>query len=220
MKRCIDLLVSAVALVVLSPLLAAIAYRIQKDSPGPVFYRGRRVGWGGGVFRIYKFRTMVIDAETLGGPTTPDDDPRLTAIGKLLRRYKLDELPQLLNVLKGEMSLVGPRPEVVEKVARYSPAERLILDVRPGITDWASIWNADEGAAVAGYGDADRAYEQFIRPTKIRLQLLYREQSSLWVDAKIVLYTLLKLGNKDWLPPELADIQKPGPAGWAGAQAE
>jgi lipopolysaccharide/colanic/teichoic acid biosynthesis glycosyltransferase len=200
--------------------LAAIAYRIQKDSAGPVFYRGRRVGWRGGIFRIYKFRTMVVDAETLGGATTPDDDPRLTATGRLLRRYKLDELPQLLNVLKGEMSLVGPRPEVVEKVARYSPAERRILDLRPGITDWASIWNADEGAAVTGYADADWAYEQFIRPTKIRLQLLYREQASLWVDAKIVLYTLIKLGNKHWLPPELADIQKPGPTGWMGAQAE
>lgn len=218
MKRSIDVLLSALALIALSPFLAAIAYRIQKDSPGPVFYRGRRAGWRGGVFRIYKFRSMAVDAETLGGPTTPDDDPRLTAIGTLLRRYKLDELPQLLNVLKGEMSLVGPRPEVVEKVARYSPAERRILDVRPGITDWASIWNSDEGGAVSGYSDPDRAYEQFIRPTKIRLQLLYREQASLWVDAKIVFYTLVKLGNKDWLPPELAGIQKPAPAGWAGAQ--
>ena len=220
MKRCLDLLLSLLALVALSPILAAIAYRIRRESPGPVCYRGRRVGLGGEIFRIYKFRTMVVDAEALGGPTTAGDDPRLTPLGKVLRRYKLDELPQLCNVVKGEMSLVGPRPEVVEKVARYSSEERKILDLRPGITDWASIWNADEGAAIAGHRDADQAYEQLIRPTKIRLQLLYREQASLWTDAKIMFYTLIKLCNRDWLPPELADLGPPGQPSWARVQVE
>jgi lipopolysaccharide/colanic/teichoic acid biosynthesis glycosyltransferase len=218
MKRCLDLMVSAVALVALSPLLAAIAYLIRRGSPGPAFYRGRRVGLNGGLFRIYKFRTMVVDAETFGGPTTADDDPRLTPIGRFLRRYKLDELPQLLNDVKAEMSFVGPRPEVVEKVARYSPAERRILELRPGITDWASIWNADEGAAVSGHADADQAYERLIRPTKIHLQLLYRDERSLWMDAKILLYTLIKLCNRGWLPAELADYPRPGQTRWADAR--
>jgi lipopolysaccharide/colanic/teichoic acid biosynthesis glycosyltransferase len=219
MKRCLDLLVSSVALLLLAPFLAAIAYRIGRDSPGPVFYRGRRSGLNGEVFRIYKFRTMVNGAERLGGPTTADDDPRLTPVGRSLRRYKLDELPQLFNVLLGQMSLVGPRPEVVEKTSRYSQEERRILEVRPGITDWASIWNADEGAVVAGFRDADQAYERLIRPTKIRLQLMYRGQASLWVDLKILLYTLIKLRNKNWLPPEIARIGRPGEAACARMHA-
>ncbi len=198
-------------------MLLAIAYRIRRDSPGPVFYRGRRAARGGNAFRIYKFRTMVAGAERLGGPTTASDDPRLTPFGKLLRRHKLDELPQLLNVVRGEMSLVGPRPEVLEKVARYSREEKRILNLRPGITDWASIWNADEGGALAGLRDADQAYERLIRPTKIRLQLLYCEQASLWVDLKILGYTLLKLCNKDWLPPELDAFEPPAAAQWARA---
>jgi len=218
MKRCVDLVVSVAALVLLAPFLAAIAYRIRCESPGPVFYRGRRAGRGGRAFRIYKFRTMVVDAELLGGPTTAGDDPRLTPLGKLLRRCKLDELPQLINVVQGEMSLVGPRPEVVEKVARYSREEKRILNVPPGITDWASIWNADEGTVLAGCRDADQAYEQIIRPTKIRLQLMYCEQSSLWVDSKILFYTLLKLCKKDWLPPELDGFEPLATANWARAQ--
>jgi lipopolysaccharide/colanic/teichoic acid biosynthesis glycosyltransferase len=218
MKRCVDLAVSSIALVVLAPFLAAIACRIRRESPGPALYRGRRAARGGGAFRIYKFRTMAVDAERLGGPTTAGDDPRLTPLGKLLRRYKLDELPQLINVVQGEMSLVGPRPEVIEKVARYSRLEKRVLSVRPGITDWASIWNADEGAVLAGARDPDQAYEQVIRPTKIRLQLMYCEQSSLWVDAKILFYTLIKLCKKDWLPPELDGFEPLATASWARAQ--
>jgi lipopolysaccharide/colanic/teichoic acid biosynthesis glycosyltransferase len=218
MKRSMDLIVSLAALALLAPFLAGIAWRIRRESPGPVFYRGRRAARGGRSFRIFKFRTMVVDAERLGGPTTADGDPRLTPLGTLLRRYKLDELPQLLNVARGEMSLVGPRPEVLEKVARYSREEKRILNVRPGITDWASIWNADEGAALAGFPDPDQAYERIIRPTKIRLQLLYCRQASLWVDAKILFYTLIKLCNKDWLPPELDGFEPPAAANWARAQ--
>jgi lipopolysaccharide/colanic/teichoic acid biosynthesis glycosyltransferase len=218
MKRCLDLAVSLVALGLLAPVLAVIAYRIRRESPGPVFYRGGRAGCGGRAFRIYKFRTMIADAEWLGGPSTAGDDPRLTPLGKLLRRYKLDELPQLINVVRGEMSLVGPRPEVIEKVARYSRDEKRVLNVRPGITDWASIWNADEGAVLAGASDPDQLYEQIIRPVKIRLQLMYCEQASLWVDTKILFYTLIKLCNKDWLPPELNGFEPLARARWARAQ--
>jgi lipopolysaccharide/colanic/teichoic acid biosynthesis glycosyltransferase/glycosyltransferase involved in cell wall biosynthesis len=219
MKRAIDLTLALFALTLLTPLLLLIAGRIRRESPGPVLYRGRRAGRGGSAFRIYKFRTMVDGADRLGGPTTAGDDARLTPLGKLLRRYKLDELPQLLNVVRGQMSLVGPRPEVIEKVARYSRQEKRILNARPGITDWASIWNADEGAALAGLADADRAYEQIIRPTKIHLQLLYCEHASLWVDAKILFYTLIKLCKKDWLPPELDAYQAPNAAHWARARS-
>jgi lipopolysaccharide/colanic/teichoic acid biosynthesis glycosyltransferase len=215
MKRCIDLTVSLAALALLAPVLLAIAGSIRREAPGAVFYRGRRAGRGGCSFRIYKFRTMVVDAERLGGPTTAGDDPRLTPLGKLLRRYKLDELPQLFNVVRGEMSLVGPRPEVIEKVARYSRGEKRILHLRPGITDWASIWNADEGAVLAGCHDPDQAYERIIRPTKIRLQLMYCDQSSLWVDSKILFYTILKLCRKDWLPPELDGFEPLATASWA-----
>ena len=218
MKRSMDLIVSLAALALLAPFLAGIAWRIRRESPGAVFYRGRRAARGGRSFRSFKFRTMVVDAERLGGPTTADGDPRLTPLGTLLRRYKLDELPQLLNVARGEMSLVGPRPEVLEKVARYSREEKRILNVRPGITDWASIWNADEGAALAGFPDPDQAYERIIRPTKIRLQLLYCRQASLWVDLKILFYTLIKLCKKNWLPPELDGFEPLATSHWARAE--
>src|SRR5579883_1253298 len=145
LKRCIDIAVSAVGLVILSPLFAVIAIAINLVSPGPVFYKGRRVGLNGRVFRVVKFRSMVVDAEYRGGSATAEDDPRLTSLGVSLRRYKIDELPQLINVWLGDMSLVGPRPEVEKYVAQYTAEERHILDVRPGITDWASLWNFDEG---------------------------------------------------------------------------
>jgi lipopolysaccharide/colanic/teichoic acid biosynthesis glycosyltransferase len=127
-----------------------IALIAKLTSPGPVLYRGKRIGLHGRPFLILKFRTMVLNAESLGGSATAADDPRLTRVGKLLRRFKLDELPQVLNVIKGEMSLVGPRPEVQKYVDLYSPEERQILTVLPGITDWASIWNSNEAAVLEG----------------------------------------------------------------------
>ena len=121
----------------------------------------------------------------------------------MIRRYKLDEMPQLINILAGDMSLVGPRPEVRKYVEMYTDEEKLILTVRPGLTDWASIWNANEGETLAEYEDPDRAYEEIIRPTKLKLQLKYVRERSLWVDARIIAYTLLKLFRKSWLPREL-----------------
>lgn len=204
-KRAFDLNVSLFSLILLSPLILAIALWIKLDSRGPVFYRGVRVGRFGRSFRIYKFRTMVADAEKISGSSTADDDPRITRIGKILRRYKLDETPQLINVVKGDMSLVGPRPEVREYVDMYTEEEKAILQVRPGITDWASLWNSDEGAVLAGCGDPDRAYLELIRPTKIKLQLKYLRHHPLWVDLKILLLTLLKVSRKDRAPGEVLE---------------
>lgn len=209
LKRILDILVSVVGLVLTAPLLALLALIIKLDSPGPVFYRGWRVGRGGRLFRIFKFRSMVADAERTGVSSTSDQDNRITRVGRWLRKYKIDELPQLLNVLRGEMSLVGPRPEVPRYVELYTEREKAILTVRPGITDWASLWNADEGAVLAGAEDPERAYALWIRPTKLRLQLEYVDHHNLWIDFKILFYTLLKIFRRDWLPKELAAYGRP-----------
>jgi len=192
-KRLFDIVGSAGGLILLSPLLLWISWRIKREDNGPVFYRGDRVGLNGRMFRIYKFRSMVVDAEKRGASSTSDDDERITKIGKSLRKYKLDELPQLINVLRGDMSLVGPRPEVKKFVDLYTDEEKAILTVRPGITDWASIWNADEGSVLAGAVDPDKAYEELIRPTKLKLQLKYVRERSIWVDLKIIFLTILAI---------------------------
>lgn len=203
MKRLIDFMAAAGGLLVLSPVLIATAVWIKLDSAGPVFYRGRRGGLGGRPFDMLKFRSMVTNADKIGGPTTSGDDPRMTASGKFVRRWKIDELPQLINVLRGEMSLVGPRPEVVHKVELYTPEEQRVLGLRPGITDWASIWNADEGGVLAGAADADGAYETVIRPWKMKLQLAYADQRSIAMDFRILACTLLRIAGKRIAPPEL-----------------
>lgn len=192
-KRSFDALFSAIGLVLLGPLFALVAWYIQRKNGGPVFYRGTRVGKQGKCFRILKFRTMVANAEKIGGCSTSDDDERITKIGKRLRKYKLDELPQLINVLKGEMSLVGPRPEVKYYVDMFTEEEKAILSVRPGITDWASLWNNDEGAILAGSPDPERTYMEEIRPEKIRLQLKYVRERSFWIDLKIIFQTLIAI---------------------------
>ena len=191
MKRIFDIVMAATGLAILSPLFLWITWRIKQEDHGPVFYRGQRVGFYGRVFHILKFRTMVLDAEKLGGSSTSDDDPRITKIGKTLRKYKLDELPQLFNVLTGEMSLVGPRPEIKRYTDLYTEEQKAIFTVRPGITDWASLWNSDEGAVLAGAEDPDKAFEELIQPTKLKLQLKYVRERSFWVDLKIIILTLL-----------------------------
>ena len=140
-----DIIISLLGIVILSPFILSIAVLIKSDSCGPVFYRGVRVGRNGKPFRIFKFRTMVANADKIGGPSASEDDPRITKVGRWLRKYKLDEIPQLFNVLKGEMSFVGPRPEILLEVEKYTVEERLLLSVKPGITDWASIRFNDEG---------------------------------------------------------------------------
>ncbi|HUQ19463.1 MAG TPA: sugar transferase [Gemmatimonadaceae bacterium] len=189
-KRAFDTVLSTLGLVILSPVLLGIAAAIKLDSPGPAFYRGPRVGKGGSMFDMLKFRTMVVNADKLGGSSTPEDDPRITKIGKFLRRTKLDELPQLMNVFKGDMSFVGPRPQVKWAVDRYTPEERAILSVRPGITDYASLRFANEGEILKGSTDPDRDYMEKIHPEKMRLSLEYVRSRSFATDLAIMGRTL------------------------------
>jgi len=193
LKRLFDIVLSLFGLILISPVLVTLAIMIKKEDRGPVFYRGLRVGRFGKLFRIFKFRTMVVNAEKLGGPSTADDDPRITKVGNFIRKFKLDELPQLINVLKGEMSIVGPRPEVQMYVDMFTEEEKAILTVRPGITDWASIWNPDEGAILAGSSDPEKTYMEKIRPEKIRLQLKYVRERSFWNDLKIITQTIITI---------------------------
>jgi lipopolysaccharide/colanic/teichoic acid biosynthesis glycosyltransferase len=195
-KRLFDLLIATVALMVLSPVLAVVAILIYLHDGGPVFYRGQRVGLGGREFAILKFRTMVVNADRIGGSSTADDDPRTTTVGKWLRRYKLDETPQLWNVVVGEMSLVGPRPQVAWAVARYTPEERILLSVRPGITDPASVRFANEGEILKGHSDPDRAYLEIIHPEKMRLSIGYLRSRNFLSDLKVIAATVrAALGN-------------------------
>lgn len=193
MKRLFDIIFSLLGLISISPILLMVAILIKQEDGGPIFYKGIRVGKNGIPFKMFKFRTMVVNADKIGGPSTADDDPRLLKVGKLIRKYKLDEIPQLINVLKGDMSLVGPRPEVPHYVNMFTEEEKEILSVRPGITDWASLWNSDEGAILAGSSDPEKTYMEKIWPEKKRLQLKYVKEHSFLTDIKIILLTILKI---------------------------
>jgi len=194
MKRLFDLTFSFLGLVITSPLLLVVGILIKLSSPGPAFYRGERIGKNGKPFRIFKFRTMVLNAESLGGPSTAGDDPRLLKIGPFLKKYQIDELPQLINVLKGEMSFVGPRPEVKMYVGMMSDEERKnILSIKPGMTDLASLINFHEGEVLKGSQDPEKDYMEKIRPTKIKLQLEYVKKRSFLLDLKIIVKTVLKV---------------------------
>lgn len=195
-KRTFDIFFSVLGLLLFSPILGLVAFLIKREDGGPVFYRGARTGKGGGTLRIFKFRTMVINADKIGGSSTADDDPRITRTGRWIRRYKLDELPQFINVLCGDMSLVGPRPEVSRYTDLYTEEEKEILTVRPGITDWASLWNSDEGAILVGSQDPEKDYLEKIRPEKIRLQLEYVRKRSFWTDMKILFQTFLTIAGR------------------------
>ena len=189
-KRGVDLLLAGLGVVVLSPVYAVVAALVVLDSPGPVFFRQTRVGREFRPFRIIKFRTMVTDAERRGGKLSVGADPRITRVGAGLRRLKLDELPQLLNVLAGEMSLVGPRPEVPEYVERFRSEYADILTVRPGMTDLASLKYRDESALLAAAADPAAEYVRVILPDKIRLAREYVRRSSLRLDLSLILRTL------------------------------
>jgi len=206
MKRLFDMIASAIGLLVFSPLLIVVAAWVKLDSAGPVFYRGQRAGRGNKPFGIYKFRSMVMNADKIGGSSTSGEDPRVTKSGRFIRKYKLDELSQLINVLVGDMSLVGPRPEILAYTSKYEGEYLEILSVRPGITDWASIWNADEGGVLAGAKDPDRAYEILIQPTKLKLQLRYVRERTFWMDIKIIFYTIRRIADPGFLPNELSSV--------------
>jgi len=190
-KRAFDLFWVVPGLIALLPVFAAIAAAIKLTSPGPVFFVQTRVGRGGRPFRMLKFRSMTADAEQRGPQLTAHGDPRITPVGQFLRKTKLDELPQLLNVLRGEMSLVGPRPEVPRYVDLYTPQERRVLELTPGITDPASIAYRREEELLAAAADPEAAYVTAIMPHKIRINLEYASRATPLTDFLVVVATLL-----------------------------
>lgn len=196
-KRIFDLIFTVPGLIVLLPFFVLIALWIKLDSKGPVFYRQERVGKYGKTFRIYKFRTMVKNADKIGGAITIGNDPRITKVGRFLRKYKIDELPQLINVLKGEMSLVGPRPEVIKYVNLYTSEQREVLNLIPGITDPASIKYRNENILLAASRDTyeasydpEQVYIQEIMPDKIRINLEYASRATIFTDFKVIVKTI------------------------------
>jgi lipopolysaccharide/colanic/teichoic acid biosynthesis glycosyltransferase len=193
-KRFFDILASSLALVLLSPVLCVVALLVKLDSPGPVFFLQERVGRNGRVFRIFKFRTMRSEVSGKGSELTVKDDPRITQVGAILRRYKLDELPQLLNVLFGQMSLVGPRPEVPRYVDMWDQrVKSILLSVRPGLTDLASLEFRNESALLDASEDPQRKYLDEIAPAKNKLAVQYVENRSFWLDVKIICRTLMAI---------------------------
>lgn len=219
MKRFFDLILSLTALVLLAPLLLVVSLLISAYDGKSPFFRGRRVGRGGDEFRMLKFRSMRLGSA--GAQSTKSDDPRITPVGAFVRRYKLDELPQLWNIVLGQMSFVGPRPNVASEVAMYSEVERRLLTVRPGITDFASIIFSDEGEILRGSNDPDLDYNLLIRPWKSRLGLHYIDRSSLRIDLALIHLTALaivdrasaleraaSLLSRTGAPPDLVEIAR------------
>jgi len=188
-KRLFDFLFSVLVLLIITPFLVFISILIKFGSKGPVFFRQVRVGKGGKEFKIFKFRTMVLDADKKGLLTIGGRDPRVTAIGYYLRKFKIDELPQFFNVLFGDMSIVGPRPEVKKFVDMYTQEQRKVLSVRPGITDYASILYKDENDVLASYPNPEKAYIEIVMPHKLGINLDYIANQSLWMDLKIIALT-------------------------------
>jgi len=193
MIRFCDIVFSFFGLLFLSPLFLLVALWIVLDNPGPVFYRQQRVGKEGRDFGLLKFRSMRVGADKISQLTIGDRDPRVTRAGYYIRRYKLDELPQLINVLIGDMSLVGPRPEVRRYVDLYTPEQRKVLSVRPGITDYASIEYIDENRLLAQSADPDRTYIEEIMPAKIALNMRYINHRTIGQYMKIIFLTITKI---------------------------
>lgn len=195
LKRAFDFIVASFLLILLFPLLFLVAALIKLGSKGPVFYRGIRSGLNGRTFKMLKFRTMVVEAARMPEGTTGKDDPRVTRVGKTIRRLKIDELPQLINVIKGEMSLVGPRPELPRYTSQYTAEQRQILSVRPGITDLSSIRfsSLDE---VVGADDVDRVFEERVLPMKNALRLRYVRERSFVFDLRILIMTVVVVSKK------------------------
>ncbi len=197
MKRLFDVVAATCGLVTLSPLLVGVSICIKLDSEGEVFFRQERVGKDGKIFKIHKFRTMTTNAYNDGGGLTIGNDNRITSVGRLLRKFKVDELPQLIDVLKGDMSLVGPRPEIPEFMVLYSDEDRQkILSVKPGITDKASIELIDENEILAQYENPRQAYIDVIMPLKAKYYIDYVNNQSLKGDIEIILKTLAKIISK------------------------
>lgn len=189
MKRTFDVIASGLGLLLLSPLFLIIAIWVKADSPGPVFYRQTRVGRGNRDFRLFKFRSMRVGSDKKGLITVGGRDPRVTRSGYYIRKYKLDELPQLINVFTGDMSLVGPRPEVRKYVDLYTPQQLHVLDVRPGITDLASIRYRNENELLEQAADPEQYYREVVMQDKLRINLEYISDRSFFKDIKIIFLT-------------------------------
>jgi len=193
MKRIFDIVFSALGLLVLLPFFLLVALLIKFDSKGPVFYLQERIGKNGKPFKIFKFRTMVVDADKKGLLSLGKKDSRITRVGAFLRKTKFDELPQLINVLKGDMSFVGPRPEVKKYTDLYTPEQWEVLQVRPGITDYASLEYIDEEQLLGASDDPEKTYIEEIMPHKIRLNKDYLAHRSFFSDIKLIFMTVFKM---------------------------
>ena len=193
MKRLFDILFSLIVLVIGIPFGLLIAVAIVVDSRGHVIYKQKRVGRHNVDFQLYKFRTMCDDADKGSQITVSDHDSRITKTGSFLRKYKIDEFPQFFNILKGEMSIVGPRPEVRKYVEMYTPEQMRVLSVRPGLTDYASIRYVNENELLAKSDNPEQTYIQEIMPDKLKLNLQYIDEQSIWVDLKIMWQTLMAI---------------------------
>lgn len=205
MKRLFDIVFSFLGLVVMSPVLLIFMFLIWLQDYHSPFYAAPRVGWQGKIFRMVKLRSMIVGADKTGIDSTSASDKRITWVGHLIRSYKLDEFSQLWNVLRGDMSLVGPRPNVEREVALYTDEEKRLLDVRPGITDLASIVFSDEGEILAGTEDPDLKYNQLIRPWKSRLGLLYIRERAFLIDIYIICLTVIAMLSR---PLALAGVER------------
>ena len=208
MKRLLDILISFSALLLFSPLLLTVMFLVWRQDRHSPFYVAPRVGLNQKDFNMVKLRSMIIDADKTGVDSTGSSDQRITPIGKFIRKYKLDELTQLWNVLIGDMSLVGPRPNVRRETDLYTEIEKDLLKVKPGITDFASIVFSDEGDILEDKEDPDLAYNQLIRPWKSRLGLIYIENENFFLDIKIIFYTVISILKRDtsiaWVVSRLA----------------
>ena len=204
MKRLFDIVASAAGLLVLSPILAMVLFMVWRQDRHSPLYLGQRAARGGGSFKMIKIRSMTVGADKTGVESTGAADNRITPLGHFIRRWKLDETTQLWNVLLGEMSLVGPRPNTLREVEKYTAAERRLLSVRPGITDIASIVFSDEGDIIKDAADPDDAYDKLIRPWKSRLGIIYAENSNVLLDIRLIWLTILAILDK---PKALNGVQ-------------
>jgi lipopolysaccharide/colanic/teichoic acid biosynthesis glycosyltransferase len=188
-KRIFDCLFSCIGLIIISPIFILLSLLIALDSQGGIFYKQVRIGKNMRPFKLFKFRTMYANSDKKGLLTVGDNDNRITRVGYYLRKYKLDELPQLINVLMGEMSFVGPRPEVEKYVKLYNNEQQKVLSVKPGITDWASIRYVNESELLARSSEPEKTYINEIMPAKLAINLEYVKQNNLLIDIKIILHT-------------------------------
>ncbi len=206
LKRVFDITASLLGLIVLSPYFLIVSILVKLGSPGPIFYGGKRVGKGGKVFTMYKFRTMVTDAEKRGPSVTYDGDPRITRVGHLLRQARLDEFPQLWNVLKGDMSMVGPRPESLYYYERYTAEQKKIFQVKPGMTGVTQIRFRHEEDMLTNPETLDRDYLEKVLPPKVVLDMEYIENQSFWLDLKLIFETLWALFKDRFTKPALPEV--------------